>query len=330
MTLDLRKRPHSIITFICISTPILSLIYTRNILLSTACLVCIAIAVTLYPSLQDPYGSFHLSLNRPPGADHVLPKSEWLNMGYWKDTDSFPNACEALCLKLTHAAKLAAGDRVLDVGHGSGDSLILLLSHPSIPPLSRLAGITSLRFHHDRSAQRIGRRANPPVTLYLGDAVYHDGDGDHPMEPSPNHPQFDAILALDCAYHFQTREKFLQQAFNSLDKGGRIALADICLPRSSSSRSLTSLFVKLKPPFSRTNMVSIAEYSETMKRIGYQDVVVEDISTYVFPGFRAFLRSRSIGWRIFEKVLGLYLNAGARYIIASGTKPYYSLTTPHE
>lgn len=31
--------------------------------------------------LNDPYGLFHLTLNRLPSDDQ--PKTEWLNMGYW-------------------------------------------------------------------------------------------------------------------------------------------------------------------------------------------------------------------------------------------------------
>lgn len=36
-------------------------------------------------NINDPYGSFHLGLNIPPGADSsVRPDTEWLNMGHWK------------------------------------------------------------------------------------------------------------------------------------------------------------------------------------------------------------------------------------------------------
>jgi hypothetical protein len=33
----------------------------------------------------DPYGAFHLKLNKLPGEpSSAPPKTEWLNMGYWK------------------------------------------------------------------------------------------------------------------------------------------------------------------------------------------------------------------------------------------------------
>jgi hypothetical protein len=36
-------------------------------------------------SKSEPYGSFHIELNRLPGSPKdVAPETEWLNMGYWK------------------------------------------------------------------------------------------------------------------------------------------------------------------------------------------------------------------------------------------------------
>ena len=36
-------------------------------------------------NLNDPYGLFHLELNKLPFEDpNSLPETEWLNMGYWK------------------------------------------------------------------------------------------------------------------------------------------------------------------------------------------------------------------------------------------------------
>jgi Na+/proline symporter len=52
--------------------------------LSTA-LVILIILLAVYVKSSDPYGLFHLSLNKLPGENpHTDPKTEWLNMGYWK------------------------------------------------------------------------------------------------------------------------------------------------------------------------------------------------------------------------------------------------------
>ncbi|KNZ71413.1 hypothetical protein J132_09867 [Termitomyces sp. J132] len=275
---------------------------------------------------RDPYGLFHLSLNKLPGEDiDSSPKTEWLNMGFWKDTNVFPEACQALCCKLIRAAQCKNGDRILDVGHGTGDSLIVLLSQPVGQRPSAVTGITSLPVHHDRSRARIDRLlsslSNPPprVDLYLGDAVCQHSKAAHPLDSS-SLTSFDRILALDCAYHFNTRLDFLRQSYLKLVPGGRIALADICFDaqmlQSRRLWFLSSVF-KLMP---RHNMISAEEYVAQLRDIGYVDVNLEDITEEVFPGFVRFLKSRGIGWKMFASIIEWYSKAGTRFVIVSGCR----------
>ncbi|KAJ4489315.1 S-adenosyl-L-methionine-dependent methyltransferase [Lentinula edodes] len=273
-------------------------------------------------SHNDPYGLFHLSLNRRSGEDeNEPPKTEWLNMGYWKDTKVFPDACQALALKLIQTAQCKEGGKILDVGHGTGESLILLLTHTSVPRPGYLSGITSIPMHHQRSLERLKSivAADTKITLHVGDAVYHQdvSAANHPLNPSSS-VTFDNILALDCAYHFQSRETFLRQSFHQLDPGGRISLADICFantPPMTWKARLVRRFLKLMP---KENAITISEYANCLERIGYVDVKVEDISEEVFPGFVGFLKPRGLVWWIFGSVLYSYHAAGARFVIASG------------
>ncbi|KAF7306979.1 Snare domain containing protein [Mycena indigotica] len=258
----------------------------------------------------DPYGDFHVELNRvAPGN----VETEWLNMGYWKDTDVFPKSCEALALKLVQATNFPPGARVLDVGHGSGESLLFLLSHPDVPRPSHITGITSLEEHYIRSQARLSCvTSKVPVVLHVGDAIRRAGVDDHPF----NNARFDAILALDCAYHFKHRRDFIQQAYDALQSGGSLGLADICFaPETLNSlRSrLITFFLRLMP---KGNMVSTEDYCFQMKAAGFVDVELEDISQDVFPGFIRFLQSRGFGWSIFASVLSLYYSTGARFVVS--------------
>ncbi|KAI0051694.1 S-adenosyl-L-methionine-dependent methyltransferase [Auriscalpium vulgare] len=275
---------------------------------------------------SDPYGTFHLSLNRRPGQIG-LPTTEWLNMGYWEDTEVFREACEALALRLCSSARLTTGGRVLDVGHGSGDSLLLHLSHPSVPRPKLLFGITSLPSHHARAQQRVsfllsdtsGLRDQTEVVLLPGDAVWR--------HPSPSHPfsdkqeaQFDTILALDCAYHFRTRTLFLQQSFERLAPGGHIALADICFAEEPSTFT-TTLVSRVLGIMPRENMISRDAYIQDMEKLGYTDVSLEDITRSVFPGFRRYLKTQGLVWTVFASAIGGLESLGARFVIVSATKP---------
>ncbi|KIK71064.1 hypothetical protein GYMLUDRAFT_254342 [Collybiopsis luxurians FD-317 M1] len=296
-----------------------------------ACVLIVSVAAYwLYHrvklSSSDPYGLFHLSLNKLPGEDESSPpKTEWLNMGYWRDTNSFPDALPstALALKLVQAAQCKEKGKVLDVGHGTGESLILLLTHPSVPRPAYLAGITSIPLHHKRSLQRIQRIAvpNTDVSLHVGDAIFRKSSSvNHPFSPSTT--SFDTILALDCAHHFRTREEFLRQSFHHLERGGRIALADVCLantpPMDWKSR-VTRQVLRLLP---KENAVSVNQYAKCMEEIGYENVVIEDISADVFPGFVGFLKPRGFGRWISGTVFYAYYMSGARLFWISQNAPF--------
>nr|GAT54927.1 predicted protein [Mycena chlorophos] len=261
----------------------------------------------------DPYGDFHIELNRV-GRDAT---TEWLNMGWWKHTQVFPEACEALALKLVQAARLKPRSRVLDVGHGSGESLLFLLSHPSVPRPAHLTGITSLPAHHKRSQARLSRlNSTIPVVLHVGDAVYRPGVRDHPL----NGPRFDHIVALDCAYHFNSRRDFMRQAFHALDQGGSLALADICFAPGTLQSLRTRCIMAVLRLMPSVNAISTDEYVAQMHEIGFREVELEDISVDVFPSFIAFLERTGAGWAIFGRVLGLYYSAGARFVVVRGTR----------
>ncbi|CAL1695955.1 unnamed protein product [Somion occarium] len=297
-------------------------------------LLFLAACISVYLSARksrDPYGTFHVSLNRPLEEPRSIPNTEWLNMGYWKDTDEFPKACEALALKLIKAARCQQGGHVLDVGHGSGDSLLLHLRHPSVPRPSCLTGITSLRAHYLRSCERVRQTQKeitdidhaPEVHLFAGDAVYHPSDDPHhPLSPTSPTKPYTTILALDCAYHFNNRHRFLQQSFHHLASGGRIALADICF---ASTGTTIAKFVRYLigdlGVVPKENVITVQQYYRQMVDLGYVEIEVEDISKDVFPSFTRFLSSRGVVWGVFARVIGLLQIGGARFVIITGKKP---------
>ncbi|KAF8912719.1 hypothetical protein CPB84DRAFT_1742213 [Gymnopilus junonius] len=229
-------------------------------------------------STSDPYGLFHLTLNRLPSQDPSLPpKTEWLNMGYWK------------CSKTKERWK-------------------------SI----------SLDIHHLRSVDRVRKYqgshelTDPKVDMYQADAVFDDKGTNHPLRMSL---PFDSILALDCAYHFSTRQRFLQQSFQNLAPGGYIALADICFSATALQSRRTKILTSVLRLMPAENLISTEGYVSQMNDVGYEDVILQDITDNVFPGFSAFLKSRQWGWKLFGLVIDWYASAGAKFIIISGRKP---------
>lgn len=152
--------------------------------------------------------------------------------------------------------------------------------------------------------------------MHASDAIYHPTSLNHPLDPS-NSQVFDAILALDCAYHFNTRKVFLRQSFEKLAPGGRIGLTDICFDTSTGRAWWISKVLRMIPSY---NLTSTKTYISDLEEIGYVDVRLEDITDSVFPGFIRFMRSRGWGFWIFGTFLGWYADAGARFVIVHGLK----------
>lgn len=214
------------------------------------------------------------------------------------------------------------------MGHGTGESLILLISEQSIQRPTTLTGITSILEHSRRSLERVktfqsavSESQSTKVDLHHGDAVYRgdkDGSREHPFAEG-NEP-FDSILVLDCAYHFNTRRLFLEQALVHLAPGGTIALADICFASSSLQSFYTRALTKILRVMPQANIISDGEYISQMQDLGYHDVSLENITANVFPGFVKFLKSRGGGWYVFGCIMACYARAGAQFVIVSGRK----------
>lgn len=141
-------------------------------------------------------------------------------------------------------------------------------------------------------------------------------------------PRFDRIFALDCAYHFDTRQRFLTASRRLLADAGRLALVDLVAaypyPRSSKDKDLYSFTASpsLPAPASSPslltylrhhltlrmagvpaqNIVDVSTYASQLRQAGYTgDVRIVDISHVVFPGFSEFLSGLGTGeeraWR---------------------------------
>ena len=221
-------------------------------------------------------------------ADNSKPR--WLNIGYWKVARTYPDACAAMVELLGTRAGLQPPDRVLDVGVGFAEQDFVLLDRFKV---SHITGIDITPVHVDKGRERVARRGlEKQIDIRLGSATA--------MEfPDAS---FEKVLALECAFHFDTRDQFMREAFRVLKPGGTIALADM-LPNPGKKPGLTTVFGRKYGHIPEANYYDREEYRRRLAAAGFGDVLVESIREDVYPAMAKYIRQRVEGKKKMDEVV---------------------------
>jgi SAM-dependent methyltransferase len=125
----------------------------------------------------------------------------------------------------------------------------------------------------------------------------------HGLAPAlPFEPDFDKVLSLDSAYHFNSRELFFIEAHRVLKPQGILALADIIFDvnpsNTQTSKFFGNLYKKIVTTFlskflgvPKTNFYSELEYKKLLVRCGFSVVKVEVIpDKFVWEAFLQWIK----------------------------------------
>ncbi len=202
----------------------------------------------------------------------------YLNLGYWRGTTDYRVAAEAMVDLMGTAAGIEEGDVVIDAGCGFGDQ-DLRLAQTKRPSRLYAINVTDSQLAHARI-----HNADPCIEYVNGSAT------DLPFEAG----SVDRVVSLEAAFHFDTREDFLREAFRVLRPGGRISIIDL-VPLEKNGRVVTGglrgTLERWASQIPTANVYGVTRYKEILGNIGFEDRDIQSILDDVVPGYLAFMHT---------------------------------------
>ena len=215
--------------------------------------------------------------------DHVhgawqLIMGEEFHYGLFESEDTpLERATETLTHAMLERAAVGSGDRVLDVGCGTGRQACDLAAGLSASVL----GITT-------SASGVAAATDLAADRGLAGAVFEQRDG---TDNNLDDGTFDVVWVLESSHLMRDKTALLRECVRVLAPEGRIALCDIIRKRDIpflEVRARRDDFALLRRAFGDAHMEPLESYTSTLGGCGMTITDASDISLPTMPTFAAW------------------------------------------
>lgn len=198
----------------------------------------------------------HEFYNHHGARAFLFNTTEFRNVGYWDiNTHNQQTACEQLQDTLLSFIPEKNG-RILDVACGMGASTQRLINHYQYPAQNVWAINISEK-------QLESTRKKTPVECHVLKM--------NAVEMKFENNFFDNILCIEAAFHFETRHRFLKEAYRILKPGGHLVLSDI-LFTSPAPFDQYKIFPSLQ-----NHLQTIEQYRTLLSEVGFIQIAIKNV-----------------------------------------------------
>lgn len=204
-----------------------------------------------------------------------------VHWGYWEDPKAAQStradylaAMEQMNSELLKAGQVADGQRLLDVGCGFGGTIKQINSE--------YAGMRLTGLNID--ARQLAAAEAQSMPANGNDIDWVEADAcEMPFEAN----SFDRILAVECIFHFPSRERFLAEAARVLKPGGYLAVSDFAPTVALFAKTPIWFAVRsrIEKSYGTLGNVPLRSYNVMGKRAGLQLEANRNIRKNTMPTY---------------------------------------------